>query len=87
MLHKGLEGFGYQRSMLGMRLFFLIFHILLPPITINLTNRLNFPVVCSVIDIQYDVICGKNKKVSTSRLGERSLFVLTTYDVILCIYI
>jgi hypothetical protein len=51
-----------------------------------LTNRLHFPVVCSVIDPQYDVICGKNKKVSTSRLGEWSLFVLTTYDVKLCIY-
>ena len=28
-----------------------------------LTNRLHFPVVCSVIDTQYDVICGKNKTV------------------------
>jgi hypothetical protein len=26
------------------------------------TNRLHFPVVCSVIDTQYGVICGKNKK-------------------------
>ena len=25
MLHKGLEGFEYHRSMVGMRLFFLIF--------------------------------------------------------------
>ena len=25
MLHKGLEGFDYYRSMVGMRLFFLIF--------------------------------------------------------------
>ena len=38
-----------------------------------LTNRLHFPVVCSVIDTHYDVICGKNKKV-------------TSYDVTLCIY-
>ena len=29
---------------------------------LSLTNRLHFPVVCSVIDTQYDVICGKNKK-------------------------
>ena len=34
---------------------------------IYLTNRLHLTVVCSVIDTQYDVICGKNKKVSTSR--------------------
>jgi hypothetical protein len=27
-----------------------------------LTNRLHLTVVCSVIDTQYDVICGKNKK-------------------------
>ena len=26
------------------------------------TNRLHFPVVSSVIDTEYDVICGKNKK-------------------------
>ena len=25
-------------------------------------NRLHLTVVCSVIDTQYDVICGKNKK-------------------------
>jgi hypothetical protein len=32
-----------------------------------------------LVDTQYDVICGKNKKSATSRLGEWSLFVLTTY--------
>jgi hypothetical protein len=29
---------------------------------VELTNRLHLTVVCSVIDTQYDVICGKNKK-------------------------
>jgi hypothetical protein len=41
---------------------------------VYLTNRLHLIVVCSVIDTQYDVICGKNKKVSTGRLSEWSLF-------------
>jgi hypothetical protein len=53
---------------------------------LSLTNRLHLAVVYSVIDTQYDVICCKNKKVSTSHLVEWSPFVLTRYDVILCIY-
>jgi hypothetical protein len=53
---------------------------------LSLTNILHLAIVYSVIDTQYDAICGKNKKVSTSHLVEWSPFVLTRYDVILCIY-
>jgi hypothetical protein len=42
MLHKGLEGFDYHRSMVGMRLFF---HILLPPITINYSIQYSFDIL------------------------------------------
>ena len=51
-----------------------------------LTNRLHFAVVCSVIDAQYDVKRGKNKKVAHEPLGEWVTDVLTTFDVLLCIY-
>jgi hypothetical protein len=36
--------------------------------------------VCSVIDTQYDVICGKNKKSATSRLGEWSGILIREVD-------
>ena len=46
-----------------------------------LTNTLPFAVVCSVIDVQYDVKRGKDKKVAHEPLGESLMFLprLTSY--------